>query len=112
MSEIKFKLPEFNEEGADQRAPHSSRRDLLESSKLSRLPQRKPFTLEGITFPKSKIVCVNCKTGLTNETDYLQSIRACRKCLGIYAVILGTIEESERLKRRETLERFAAEVNR
>jgi len=59
MKEINFKLPEFNEEGADSRAPYSTRRDVLESSKLSRLPQRKPFTLEGITFPKSKIVCVN-----------------------------------------------------
>ncbi len=102
----KFQIPNFDE------SPNTSRRDLLESTKLSRLPQRKPFTLEGITFPKSKIVCVNCKTGLTNETDYLQSIQVCRKCLGVYATVLGAIEAAEERKRRETLERFAAGVNR
>ena len=112
MNEINFKLPEFEAEGADSRAPHSTRRDLLEATKLSRLPQRKPFTLEGITFPKPKIVCVNCKTGLANETDYLQSIRVCRTCLGIYAVILGAIEEAEQRRRRETLERFSSAQGR
>ena len=110
MKSQSFQLPQT--EGADSRAPYSTRRDLLEATKLSGLPQRTPFTLEGITSPKPKIVCVNCKTGLANETDYLQSIRVCRKCLGIYAVILGAIEEAEQRRRRETLERFSSAQGR
>jgi len=82
------------------------------SFELPKLPPRRPFNLDGAGFPKSVIACVNCKTNLASETDYLQSIRACRKCLGVYAVVLGAIEESEQRRRRETLERFASEKGR
>ncbi len=103
MSKNSFQLPDV-----DFTAPKSNTNTIL--SELPKLPPRRPFNLDGAAFPKSAIACVNCKTNLASETDYLQSIRACRKCLGVYAVILGAIEESEQRRRRETLERFAGGV--
>jgi hypothetical protein len=111
MNEGKF-IPDFELEGADNRAQHSARRDLLEATKLSRLPERKPFSLDGISSHKQRLACVNCKTGLANETEFLQSIRACRKCLGVYVLVLQAIEAAEQRKRRETLERFVSTTGR
>ncbi|MBA2493948.1 MAG: hypothetical protein H0V31_04545 [Acidobacteria bacterium] len=105
MNQNSFQLPDV-----DFAASKPNTNTIL--SELPKLPPRRPFNLDGAAFPKSAIACVNCKTNLASETDYLQSIRACRKCLGVYAVVLGAIEESEQRRRRETLERFAAEVKR
>ncbi len=55
MSERNFRLPEFSTEGADSHAPHSSRRDLLEQGKLSRLP----FCFSGL-----RLVCDECAAPL------------------------------------------------
>ena len=51
--------------------------------------------------------CVGCGELLESDNEFLQSIAACRKCLGVYAVILGAIEATEQRRRREQLERFA-----
>ncbi len=107
MSE-KFKLPEFLTEGADSRAHHSSRRDLLESAKLSRLPERKPFTLPDISFAKPPVVvCVGCGGRVETDNEFQQSIKVCRKCLTHYTKIETAIDEASKRKRREILERFA-----
>ena len=54
-------LPEFNEEGADWRAPHSTRRDLLESSKVSLLPEIKQFIPHAVPSAKlAAFVCDEC----------------------------------------------------
>jgi len=55
MNKITFKLPEFSTKGADNRAPHSSRRDLLENSKLAHLP----FCFSGL-----RLVCDECAAPL------------------------------------------------
>ncbi len=74
---------------------------LLETSKLSR---REPL-------PKnSAIVCVGCGERLDSDDNLQQSVRGCRKCLGIYARIDLSIDEAEKLKRREKLEKFLGGV--
>ncbi|MDQ3713853.1 MAG: hypothetical protein M3388_16760 [Acidobacteriota bacterium] len=113
MNERNFKLPEFSTEGADSRAHPSSRRDVLESAKLSRLPERKPFNLPDFPFPKpSAITCIGCAGRIETDNEFQQSIKVCRKCLVHYAKIETAIEEAEKRKRKETLERFALEVKR
>ncbi len=114
MNEINFKLPEFEAEGADSRAPHSSRRDLLEQSKLSRLPQRKPFSFDNAPSSKPIIaaVCAGCGGKLDRDDAIQQRFCGCRKCVAIYGRLDAAADEHDKRKRRETLERFAAEVKR
>ncbi len=91
-----------------------SRQNLFESTKLSRLPKlpiRSKFELPNFTPTSAAVVVfVGCGGRIESDNEFLQSIAACRKCLGVYAVVLGAIEESEQRRRRETLERFVAEV--
>lgn len=94
-----------------------SRGDLLEKSKLSRLPQRTPFRLPGFdNAPTNAVavvaVCAGCNGRLDRDDNIQQSIQGCRKCLGIYARIDAAIEESAKRKKKELLERFALEVKR
>ncbi len=105
---ILSELPDFSTEGADSRAPHSSRRDLLEQSKLSRLPQRKPFAFDNAPSSKPVIVavCVGCGGRLDGDDNFQQSVKVCRECLAHYAKIDSAIDEASRRKRRELLERF------
>lgn len=112
MNEINFKLPEFEAEGADSRAPHSSRGDLLEQSKLSRLPQREPFAFDNAPSPKPIIVavCAGCGGKLDRDDAIQQRFSGCRQCIGIYGRLDAAADEHDKRKRRETLERFAAEV--
>jgi len=114
MNERNFRLPEFEAEGADRRAPHPTRSDLLESTKLSRLPQRTPFSFDNVpnTTTATSVVCAGCGGKLDRDDNFQQSIHGCRKCIGIYARIDQAIEESAKRKKREMLERFATEVNR
>ncbi len=55
MNQENFKLPEFSTEGADSRAPHSSRRDLLEQRKSA----HPPFCFIGM-----RLVCGECSLPL------------------------------------------------
>ncbi len=114
MNKIDFKLPEFSTEGADSRAPHSSRRDLLEQSKLSRLPQRKPFTFDNAPTSKTAVVavCAGCGGKLDRDDAIQQRFCGCRQCVAIYGRLDAAADEHDKRKRRETLERFAAEVKR
>jgi hypothetical protein len=84
---------------------------LIEQSKLSRLPERKQFNLPDMPFPKTAVsVCVGCGGRLETDNDFQQSVKSCRKCLGIYARLDVAFDESAKRKRRELLEKFAAEV--
>jgi hypothetical protein len=87
-----------------------SRRDLLEQTKLSQLPERKPFNLENVPFPtKTPIVvavCAGCGGRLDTDDAIQNSIHGCRKCIGIYTRIDTAIEESSKRKTRETLEKM------
>lgn len=88
-----------------------SRRDLLEQTKLSQLPERKPFRLPDFDkTPTNPVavaaVCADCGGRLDRDDNFQQSIHGCRKCIGIYARIDTTIEESAKRKKRELLEKF------
>ncbi len=89
-----------------------SRRDLLEQSKISRLPERPPFRLPDFDNTPTKsvavvAVCAGCGGRLDRDDNFQQSIHGCRKCIGIYARIDSAIDEASKRKRRELLERFA-----
>ncbi len=89
----------------------SARRSLLDSTKLSRLPERKPFTMPESSVSNAAAGCLNCGGRLDADDAIQQSVKVCRKCLVQYAVIDGAIDAASKRKRREMLERFAPEVN-
>ncbi len=89
---------------------------MLDQSKLSRLPKlsdRPKFEMPDITPKRTAIVvCVGCGGRLDGDNDFQQSVKVCRKCLSHYAKIDLAIDEASKRKRRELLEKFAAEVKR
>ncbi len=92
----------------------NSRRELLDATKLSRLPERKPtkpFTLPDLSETIAAAGCVNCGGRLDPDDAIQQSVKVCRRCLTQYAVIDSAIDDAAKRKRREMLERFAPEVN-
>jgi hypothetical protein len=118
-----FKLNQ-NQGGASDRVP-TTNRELIEQTKLSRLPQSAPFRLPDLpqrlplTFdnapnPNATAVasaCVGCSGRLDPDDSIQQSIKACRKCLTRYAVIDQAIDEASKRKRQEMLEKFAGGGN-
>lgn len=104
MNETNLKLPEFNEEGADSRAPHSSRRDLLESSKLSRLPRRDNVLTFNQLVP---VCCVGCAAKIDRDEEIQKAFRGCRKCVAIYGRLDAAYAANNERQKREKLERFA-----
>ncbi len=90
----------------------NSRRELLDATKLSRLPERKPFTMPELSDTKAAAGCVNCGGRLDADDAIQQSVKVCRRCLTQYATIDQAIDEASKRKRREMLERFAPEVSR
>ncbi len=90
----------------------NSRRELLDATKLSRLPQRVPFRLPDFDDTPTKsvavvAVCAGCGGRLDRDDNFQQSIHGCRKCIGIYARIDAAIEENAKRKKKELLEKFA-----
>ncbi len=87
-----------------------SRANLLEQSKLSRLPERKAFNLDAVPFPtKTPIVtatCAGCGGRLDFDDAIQNSIHGCRKCIGIYTRLDAAIDESSKRKTKELLEKF------
>jgi ribosomal protein L40E len=93
--------------------PTQSRKELIEKSKLSRLPERtnRPkFEMPNFSFQHD--VCVNCGGRLDPDDNIQQSVKVCRKCLTQYAVIDAAIDEASKRKRQAMLEKFAPEVKR
>ncbi len=93
----------------------NSRRELLEQTKLSRLPERKPikpFTLPDLSETKAAAGCVNCGGRLDADDTIQQSVKVCRKCLTQYATIDQAIDAASKRKRQTMLEKFAPEVKR
>lgn len=95
------------EEAAQTRPSHQSRRQLLESTRLSRLPklERRPLVPDFAPMPAAP-VCVNCKVRLDEYNRPLNHVNACRKCLSSYTVLDTEINEADKRKRRETLEKM------
>jgi hypothetical protein len=88
------------------------RRNLLEQSKLSRLPklaERPTFQLPNIA-PTKAAACIGCGGRLDGDDNFQQSVKVCRKCLAHYAKVDAAIDEASKPKRRELLEKFVAEV--
>ncbi len=90
----------------------NSRRELLDATKLSRLPERKPFTMPELSVSIAAAGCINCGGRLDADDAIQQSVKVCRKCFIQYATIDAAIDEASKRKRREMLERFAPEVSR
>ncbi|MCA1625048.1 MAG: hypothetical protein LC768_14380 [Acidobacteria bacterium] len=95
---------------------YQSRRGLLESTKLSRLPKladRPKFELPNITQTKPQAAgCLGCGGRLDPFDQVQESIRACRKCLQLYAKIETAFDEKAKRDKRQLLEKFVAEVKR
>ncbi len=91
-----------------------SRRELLEATKLSRLPERKPFTLSDVPFPQKATVvvavCAGCGARLDLEDALQIKFSGCRKCISVYGRLDAAREENAKRETRELLEKFAAEV--
>jgi hypothetical protein len=103
-------------EGAQPRAPYEPRREMLESTRLSRLPALpKRSTVPDFTPMPAAAVCVNCKAKLDEYNQPLAHVKACRNCLSAHAVIETEIDEADKRKRYEILGKmlgkFAPEVN-
>jgi hypothetical protein len=85
-------------------------RNLLDQSKLSRLPKlsdRPKFEIPDITPTRaSVVVCVGCGGRIDCDNDFQQSVKACRKCLAHYAKIDAAIDDASKRKRREILEKM------
>ncbi len=86
--------------------------DLLESTKLSRLPEL-PNRLKSQmpdTAPKraAAVVCAGCGGRIDRDDNFQQSVGVCRKCLTHYAKVDAAIDEASKRKRREMLERMTA----
>jgi hypothetical protein len=82
--------------------------------RLPDLPQRLPLTFDNAPTPNAAVVvavCAGCGGRLDRDDNFQQSLHGCRKCIGIYTRIDIAIEESAKRKKRELLEKFAAEVN-
>jgi hypothetical protein len=87
-----------------------SRADLLEQSKLSRLPQRTPFKLPDLPLNKTTTivaVCAGCNTRLDTEDALQIKFSGCRKCISVYGRLDAAREENAKRETRELLEKFA-----
>ena len=87
-----------------------SRRELLENSKLSRLPERRAFTLPDFSRKNPAIVCVGCGAAIESESAIQKAFSGCRKCVGIYGRLDAAHTDNADRNKREKLERFALEV--
>jgi ribosomal protein L40E len=91
----------------------NSRRDLLEQSKLSRLPERAPFRLPDFdNTPTVAVVavCAGCNARLDTDDTLQIKFSGCRKCVSIYGRLDAAREENAKRETRELLERFAGGV--
>lgn len=108
-TDLKSELTMDNNKLYQNKLQSNSRRELLEQTKLSRLPQRQPFSLPDLSSPNAPTVvavCAGCSARLDRDDNFQQSIHGCRKCIGIYARIDAALEESAKRKKKELLEKF------
>ena len=96
----------------------NSRRELLEQTKLSRLPKlpTRPkfelpeFELSSVT--RTAAVCVGCNTRLDTDDTLQLKFSGCRKCISVYGRLDAAREENAKRETRQLLEKFVAEVSR
>ncbi len=90
----------------------NSRRELLEQSKLSRLPERRAFTLPDFSVKSPAAVCVGCGAATDYDDAIQKAFSGCRKCVGIYGRLDAAHAAHADRDKRKKLERFALEVKR
>ncbi len=93
----------------------NSRRELLDATKLSRLPERTPFRLPDFDNAPVKTVavvavCAGCNTRLDTDDKLQLKFSGCRKCFSVYGRLDAAREENAKRETRELLEKFAAKV--
>jgi hypothetical protein len=106
-------LKNQNQGGAGDRVP-SPNRELLEQTKLSRLPslpKRQPFRLPDFDNTPTKsvavvAVCAGCNTRLDIDDPIQLRLCGCRKCIGVFGRMSVAIEENEKRERQTLLEKF------
>ncbi len=104
MNTIPQNKPQFN-----------SRRELLEQSKLSRLPQRQPFrSPDDDNAPTNAVVvvavCAACGSRLDPDDNLQMRFSGCFKCVLIYSKLDAAFDESSNRRKKELLEKFAGGV--
>ncbi len=91
-------------------------RELLESTKLSRLPrlpERRPTAFDNT--PKPVVVvstCAGCGVRLDTDDPIQQTFTGCRKCVGIYGRLDAAFAENAERKRKELLEKMTGGFSR
>lgn len=90
----------FTATGVDHHAPNNFnlRRELLESTKLSRIPL---LPRQQTAQPEKPVVlCVRCETELKEDNPKINGARVCVDCLSIYATIGTELERAADRKSR------------
>ena len=99
------------EEEAQRRPSDQSRREPLETTKLSRLPSLPKKSLIPDFAPlQASLVCVNCKVQLDEYNQPLTHAKVCRKCISSYTVVESELNEADKRKRREMLDKMIGGV--
>ncbi len=88
-----FDLPKLDD-GAQTRPAQPSRHELLEQSRLSRVPSA------------VLVSCVLCKTKLDELNRPLKFAKVCRKCLLGFNTIEDELEAAAKIERRRTVEKM------
>lgn len=65
--------------------PANTRQNLLQQTKLSRLPKLPARASNLVTARKS--ACITCQSNLGNESEFSRRIKVCAACLAIYTKI-------------------------
>lgn len=82
------------------------RQNLLPPTRLSQLPKLSERLKPQV------VVCCGCGGQLDLFDGAQESLRACRKCLQVYANLDTAFDKKAERKKKELLEKFAAEVKR
>lgn len=82
--------------------PAPSTRQILEQTRLSRLPR---------TSQSPGATCVNCKMSLGNQSEFSQKHFVCAACLAIYATIDAALNSAVEAKvRTAKIKQFAEKL--
>ncbi len=95
--------------GAGDRVP-STNREILELSRLPKLPERKAFRLPDFENSPAQTAitaaCAGCGGRLDLEDSLQKRFSGCRKCISIYGRLEARSLETEKLERQAILEKF------
>jgi hypothetical protein len=87
-----------------------ARRELLESTRLSRLPplpRRESFTHNDAPKPVVVAICAGCNVRLDLDDQIQQTFTGCRRCISIYSRLDAAFDENSKRKKKEILKKMA-----